>query len=352
MTKIKIGVFTSELKNELVKYNQKHYGRSDTAKYFDYRFVNHPYSDNPSKTAVLAFSEGSIVGQQCYLPLKFRYSGETQNGLWGIDLVLSDEFRGKGIGKMLVKENAKVRNYFSFSVSKHALELHEKFGFVVIDSFIRLVYIPSFIELFKLAFFSKKARSISFPASVETNEFLFKKTDTAPVMEKAFWNDDIIEFLRDKDFLKWRFFGDYPHFALYLNDDKSNPFYFVIKELKWRNHSFLCLVDMRVNRNDNSAILSIINACKLLVSSTGCKGIVAGSSLRDYLNCFLDYGFFEFDTRSIILTNAIINKDYPILKNKGVNVNMADSDFENVYKLEDSFLRSILKGFFRKRMKY
>ena len=351
MNSVKIGTYNPELYNELIDFNQNKFKREDTEKYFDFRFINHPWIHQLKTAAALAFEDEKIIGQQCYVPLKFRYKGRTENGVWGMNLMLDEKARGKGVGKRLVEENQKVPNYFVFGVTNHARELHEKFGFYIFDSFIRLFYLPNIYQLIKLFFKTKKIININFPEKIKTEKQSFIKQNAVPDINKSCWNEDVVEFIRDQNYIKWRFFSAYNNFSFYLSEDKNNPIYFVLKTLTWKNHVFLCLVDMRVERNDKNAIMAIINACKKVLKFTGAKGILAGSSLKEYLNSFYKSGFFDFEPPSILLTNAPFAQNYPEFKHEGINVNMVDSDFESVYLLKGNVHKRILKGFIKRILK-
>ncbi len=348
MNKTTIENFNSVDLPELINFNKNNFNHSNEEEFFNHRFVTNPAKLKGTNYIVMVKNtDNKIVGQSMFLPMTFMHKGTKQFGAWGTDLIVDKSCRGTGIGKRLVLEFKKVTNQFILGVTPSSLSILKKNDFHILDEFKRYIYIPSLWGFLSL-FLKSKSKVKPIPQQVNTSDNIFTLQKEAPHIEKENWNHEIIEFSRDYDFLKWRFFGTYKHFYFYYNDNKNTPVYFVIKILKWKGHSFIVLVDMRLQKNDKNSFNSIIEACKAILSQTGAKGIISGSSLREFTEGFKKNGFFNFEKPTSIITASKYGESYPYFKQQGIFVTMGDSDYEYVYKLKGKLHHRIIKAYWQK----
>ncbi len=349
MDSVRVEKLKKERYKDLIKYNKKKFNHNNDDKYFKYRFIdNSSAQDDKNYVLVVVNEENNIIGQMMFLPMSFVADNEVHYGAWGIDMILDKEARGSGIGKKLAQESKKFPNYFVFGVTPASYNIFKKLGFHFLDKFDRYIYIPSVFSIPQLFLKPKNVKNKPFPDQVKTDFQLFKIQHNAPKIDKLCWNSDIIETCRDEDYINWRYFGAYKRFSFYFNEDETNPIFFVLKKLTWRNHEFIVLVDLRLNRKNKEDINDVLKACKVIMKKTGAKGIITGTSLKDLAIGFSKNGFFEFETTTTILTSSKHGANYPYNRKNGIFVNMIDSDFEHVYELKGNLHRRIIKGLIKK----
>ncbi len=349
MNEIEIISYDEKYYDKIIEFNKLFYKRTDIEKYFRFRFFEHPYSKNEKPYTILGINEkDEIVGQSLHVPMKLGINKKILNGYWGVNLVVAPSERGKGTGQKIVIENKNIPHSFIFGITPISLKILEQNGFTILDNFNRFLYLPSFFSVLGLFLSPKSKIDLDPPETISTSNHLFKLQRTCPKIPLECWNDEVMEFLRDYDYLHWRFFTTYNHFYFYYNEDSKNPVYFVLKKLYWRNHCFISLVDLRLKLNDNDAIKDVISACKIIRKKTKSIGIVAGSSHINLYKEFRKSGFFEFGIPSTLVNCSDLGDNYPKMEQKGVFLNMADSDFEEAYQIKGNLHRRVIKSFFRK----
>jgi len=78
---------------------------------------------------LLAIAEGEVIGQLGLIPCKITLQGEVFDAHWACDLMLNENFRGKGIAKKLYSEALNMRILLASDVSPSAAVSMARFGF-------------------------------------------------------------------------------------------------------------------------------------------------------------------------------------------------------------------------------
>src|ERR1051325_11829378 len=79
----------------------------DNPRQSDERFWNWHFLENPNNSkgqipVCLARASGSILGQLAALPVQLNIGGRAVSAIWVIDIIISPEFRRRGIMKRLI----------------------------------------------------------------------------------------------------------------------------------------------------------------------------------------------------------------------------------------------------------
>lgn len=75
--------------------------RQSDEKYWNWHFPESPYCDPNNLPVWLAKVDGHIAGQLAAVPVEFNAAGETVPAIWILDMIVSPEFRRRGLAKKL-----------------------------------------------------------------------------------------------------------------------------------------------------------------------------------------------------------------------------------------------------------
>ncbi len=345
-SKFNIIKYSPDYYDRMIAFNNKVYKRDQNEKYFSHRFINHPLI-NHQPNIFLAVLNDEVVGQEVFLPLKLWSNKSEYHGFWGQDIIALPEVRNLGVGAELVKTSDTIDNMFVIGLTPISLRIYKRKGYHIYD-FQKLIKLRSVFTLAKVFFKIKSNKDLSFPEEISVNKMSFKKQTSAPDINCNYWNEDYLEFSRDKDFLNWRFFGLYDYFHFYFNNSAESPLYFVLKEMKWKNMNFIALVDYRLKVEDKASLSLLLRAINKIVNKTGANGIITACSDKNLLAGFHKNGFFDFEGTGAVMTKPSAPDLYPELKEGRIFATMADTDFENLYKLNGNLDHRIFKGKLKK----
>ena len=150
-----------------------------------------------------------------------------------------------------------------------------------------------------------------------------EKTD---IPENGYWMDDTVEFVRDRSFLKNRFFNMYRkdeyHMYNYLIDGITKG-YLVVRKTRLSGIDMLSLVDFRCSRSiyERRMMLAVVKLAKM-----NKIGIVITLTSRNY-------SWISCNPLTIKMKKKLhtATGDPKMMRNENILITSADSDLDFVY---------------------
>ncbi|WP_128330374.1 hypothetical protein [Apibacter sp. HY039] len=311
------------------------------SEYLKYRLLDNPNS-NSLESVYICLNDDKIVGQSITLPEKFAFKNKIYPGYWGQDYFVDEEYRKFGIGIGLAKLFIKKDYYFGMNASTNALKLQQKLGCKIIGE-LNFFYKPtSYYHIVKFLFhrfFKIKNPSLhqyNFPDQLnfshyENQNFRLITNIDDFVINTPQWNEEIIETLRDKDFMSWRFLHKKNRYYIYqstIHTDQNNPSFFVVRPVRWKAVNCLMLVDYRYDLNNPSELQTIINSVTKLSEKLNLFAIITSSSLTACNNILFNNNFKKLSSTSVFSTFSKHITIEPSDTNTEFQLSYADSDAE------------------------
>tara|TARA_B100000963_G_C22623229_1_gene671033 strand:- start:151 stop:1170 length:1020 start_codon:yes stop_codon:yes gene_type:complete len=333
--KIKVRRIKEEDIPKLIKFNRRMYRNRDKIEdSISFRILKNPFSKQIF-SYISYLEDNSIIGQIFLMPTQFKFSGEIKNANWGMDYIVDDEYRGSIAGVQLCKKALKENLHFGIGLSEVSLKIHLIFNEKIISKMTKFIKINNFLSLFQIITKRTKHIQYTFPEKINAGRTVFQKVKKAEeiISDNGYWNsDEILEFSRNNDFLKWRFFyykEKYTVYKMQFNNENAKSVYFVIRPIVWKGLNGFLIVDYRNNStNDFDSILKAVNKLSRLNNSAV---TITGSTLESLNKILKKRWYFPFGQKREIVTNfKNIFSDYKINSNK-VLVTFADSDCDFYY---------------------
>ena len=335
MTDIKTVLYTPEWHERLLTFMIAEYPNRSRS-YLDWWLTNldHGKQENWNKTVIL-MNENKIIG--CTTANETRMSlheGKEKNVFFVANVIISSHFRGKGLSKMLYGHINQFTNWFSTGITDIAWNIQSK----LMDVFIKLDPVRVYISLnrFVVTAALKKIGLLrykpgeNYPDTFELNKNeLFVKVDDVEktdIPENGYWMEDTVEFVRDRSFLKNRFFNMYRkdeyHMYNYLIDGITKG-YLVVRKTRLSGIDMLSLVDFRCSRSiyERRMMLAVVKLAKM-----NKIGIVITLTSRNY-------SWISCNPLTIKMKKKLhtATGDPKMMRNENILITSADSDLEFVY---------------------
>jgi hypothetical protein len=293
---------------------------------------NHPLSKDKSNSSLIVKMNNDIVGQMQRIPCICKNKGEIIEGYWGMDFVVDKNHRGFAGVDLL--EKALSENQFALGLSEKAYKLHRMMGVYHIGNYHKYIYFNPIKSIFLLIL--KNLKFYHYNTKLKTSKvinmkkFKFELVDNYDEHQFNVLNNNILNFSRDADFVKWRF-GTYPNtFKTYtLYHENKIKCYFVIRLFFWKSYPFILLVDYRY---EPGFFNLIIKAVKKILCDNMAFGIITLSSISNIDQILKKSFFLHFGENGQIMTNINFNfSSESIFKRTNIMVTFADSDCDFYY---------------------
>ena len=141
MSEIKITPYGPEWEDKHQAFARKHYNnrrRRVLPHYIYWKFRGE--QEMPLPSFLLAICDNEVVGQLGLVPGQVKFEGKVFEAHWACDLMVSSEFRGKGIANMLYTEGVNRKIVFASDVSPSAAVSMARFGFKELHAPTKLFY--------------------------------------------------------------------------------------------------------------------------------------------------------------------------------------------------------------------
>jgi len=322
---------------EYMEFYQKVYPeRKDAKERFLWQCVKNPVLKDKNHPYVLLYYEGgNIVGQSILNPFMWHFRRKTYTDYFGIDWFLLENYRGP-IGSALAIKTIKERpHYFGIGFSEMAEKIWRHLGCREIGKVKKFIWFRTpLITLNMLKYYFVKYQGaktrIKIPKRImhKETEFLLAE-DKGKIQWKEHPWKDTVEFSRNMEFIRWRFFESIKPYYFYISSDKEKLAYFIVRESFTKGLHLLLLVDYRISQGDTETFNSIIKVSKKIAKINKMNGIYTASSHRFFDNILKKNFFFDTRRDSLFLTNKKIDVPSNRIKKRDFTfVTMADSDME------------------------
>ena len=318
--------------SSLIEFNIRNYPeRKNLEEYIRYRILKHPYLRYPCEEVLIAEDDvKNIIGQYLFIPARYKFQGKIFSAFWGMDYIVDKNSRNSQAGLALSLESMSRQDHFGLGLSDSAYKLHLAFKGLVIGHMKRFLRVNSYFRAV-LEFIFRKQNKLDiglFPDLIKVSGTDFIKVDDPEkiVDGSGYYNDEYLEFSRDADFLKWRYFYYKDKYVVYK--DKNSNSFFAVRPAVWKKMSCLILVDYKMKVANKKMFECILNAAeiisekmKLSLSLTGCTipeifDILSKRKYRSYgkeiriTNSRFPDGFNNFNDNKIFVTFGDSDSDF------------------------------------------
>ncbi len=266
---------------------------------------------------------GTLCGQQLYSSISFWFKGVEYKGGWCFDLIVREDLRKEAWGMDLIIQSMKI---FPYACGTGAGPLSKsislKLGMKSLGNIKKYVGIASKPSLL----FNLLLPLRSFPQKVGNYSRIVQPEDFT---SKEYFNRNIIEPGRNKEYIAWRFFT--PSFKKYFVYQNSVGSYFVVRRITIKGVSILALVDFRCNVENPDEFKDIVRCIKQIANHIHVGFLLVGSSHKTFDSILEKSGLKPIGRDRPILTagkNKVTPDKERVEKRGYVFVTLADSDGE------------------------
>ncbi len=286
----------------------------------------------------LALDDEKIVGQIVLLPYKCYYNNQKFDCVFAFDYIVDPAYLNTGVGVKLLAKTLKSHIHFGMGVSNISRKLHIIMKEKSIGKVHKYLYTKNLLALVFAGIKTylkwnvrKLPSTLHWPKSFQSHGLIVKVSETAP-FQQFVWNNEIIEFGRDKDFVDIRF-NKFPNKYVYyqiFNQLEKLRGYFVCRVEIWRGMRVLIISDYRFVIQDEDVLNCILLVAKKLMQINRMDAILFGSSLKWIDETVQKNNFKKVGVPSEILTNLTLDTNWKEKADKRdfIFATPADSDFE------------------------
>lgn len=337
---------TEEQYEAFFEFNRKiNSKQKNIEEWFKFYFLLNPFVKDISNTNILiAFEENKIIGQALLNLFYYHYKGNLSKCFFGSNYYVLEEYRNTGVGAYLALKftSNEFRPHFAIGVSKIAIKIHLSLNEKIIGDVHKFIWFRRYFSFVKVVFNSihksrrifksDNSKAIRFPEVLIGKNYKFNLIYFLKDWEFRCLHDNILEFSRSLEYIRWRFFNEYRKYHFYLLEDQKSSTYFVLRNTFWKGLNLLLLVDYRVSNKDINGFKYILDASKRVARMLKCDGIITASSLKYFDNILKKNLFIRIGRPGLIMTNASINfNNVNIKKRNFVYATMADSDYDLIF---------------------
>ena len=278
-------------------------------KIWEWKFLQNPNNPDPSPPLWIYKRDGKIKGQIASIPFLLKVKDRYIPASWGIDLIVSEEYRMKGLGPLLagkVCENTGI--FIALGVTEDAYRMFRRMQLIEMKKLTRYVYVLNYKPYLKgnlrqissnllspFVHFIKSAGSAG-KRRAGINNITMEKLDGLDDRITVFWEKVSVDYdfaaRRDASYLTWRYlknpYRKYDIFELRL--DREMLAYCITRIDYEKNVRVGYIVDFLAKKKDiNTMLLRALKYFKeMKVDSIVCDVIN-----RDIEETLTEFGFSE-----------------------------------------------------------
>lgn len=279
MENCKVIRYSDELKEPLFRYMRKVFLRY-SVDYIDYGIL---HSSDRTPSLLVINHNDEVVGCHLYYCTRATLYGEQIDTQWGHDTFLDEEYR-KEIGVDFLLARKKIPA-FGVGLTETNAKMRKLMKSVFLEGVNNYYTITSSIFLSPLQKFLGIKATIKDVDYVKVNNILYRRVHSSneiKIPNEGFWYKGYydLDFIRDADFLDYRFFHCKVHdYKVFASDDS----YFIVRESSYRGMPALMLSDFRYNPSVSKSADSLIRAVMKIArkSNLGIVYFVCGDKIID-----------------------------------------------------------------------
>ena len=324
----------------LIEFNRRMYPKRDKIdESVNFQFFMSPLANKYSESLIAVNKKDEIIGQILMMPNKFRYRENDGIAFWAVDFIVMPEHRGSLAGILLPKQALKLKHHFGVGVADTALAIHKRLGEEVVGYFSKFIKLTGLFSFLKFLFPPEnKSMFFTFPDEVAVKGSRFLRVNDAGeiISDNGFWNNHVLEFARDVEFLRWRYFHLENKYYVYklvfipARDVPDSPTsYFVVRPIIWKKVPCLLLVDYRVSHHKH--FTAIIKAVTKLARILKLPAIITGCSLPSLMKILKRNIFVKFSGKTVIVSNYKEFSNNIYIENDNILVTFGDADCDFYY---------------------
>ena len=334
---MKIRKFEERDFQSLIEYNTSVFNNRDQIEEsIRYRFFYNPRSVETSNEILIALDDNNIIiGQILMMPVEFNYKGNVFPAYFGMDYFVNKEYRNSLAGMILANKAKDVKYHFGIAFTVNSSKIFRLFKEKNAGN-LEVYFRPNvLLPYYNFISRSKKNKSCvrNFPFQVKTRGGVFQRIyEPDDILSfSGSWNNDLIEFSRNRSFLEWRFFFYPDKYIVYKyistsNENLGSPIYFVVRPVLWKRMNCILLVDYRFDLKMKHVFRKILDSTTKLSTTHKFEATITGCSLPGYKNLLRSKLYFKIGEKREILTNfQLDDKDFDN-KIDEIFVTFADSD--------------------------
>jgi hypothetical protein len=326
----------------LVDFNNIAFKRRDKIEEsIKYRFYQNPFSINKTSEILIAKDdEEKIIGQIMVMPSEFIYEDKVYPAFFGMDYFVDLNARNSLAGVILANKYLKLEDNFGIGLTDKSLAIVKAFNVKLIGYMEKYIKLNNVFSIFKFLLGTKlKTQShFIFPININIKDGKFIRIFNPEeiISKDGYWNRQLIEFSRSRDFINWRFFY-YPEKYIvykYISDISGNnprPVYFVVRPIIWKNVNCLLLVDFRFNLADSKMFDKILKSAVKISRKLNMAATITGCSLPSCDANLKKELFFKFGRKKEIVSRFQVERDNNNSNGDRILVTFADSDSDFYY---------------------
>lgn len=325
--------YTPEWHNRLLVYMKSVYPHRDS-QYLNWWLINIDNSGKECWEKCSLIVDGSeLIGCTTVNKVLLNSEGIVEIVFFRGNTIISPSQRGKGISKLIYNQVNSFNNWLSFGVTDIAWKIQPKY----VKAFTPIRPVNIYIAVNRNILYQflekvsgNKIKHCSFPDTLpmKKHDGLKKVVDARQLdyPKNGKWTSDSMEFVRDEDFFKKRYFDIYcsDRYAIYqyLSNGKSIG-YVVLRATKYKGLDMLSLVDYRFNtRKDEQKAFKVASK----IASLNKIGLVIALSSRKYGLCFS-----PFTIKMKKKLNCAVGMKDKVDQFNDMLITSADSDLDFVY---------------------
>lgn len=251
--KISISTYSPKSHAKLLQFMISQY-ENRSSEYLDWWLSNlDKGGPNLWSTTVIAYYDDRIVACCTSNPFLLKIQNEIYPMFYESNTIVSPEFRGCGIGKILYSEIIKHRNRITIGLTKSAYLIQTKKlrgNYPILN--VRVYVSANCYSLRSIINkFLKKTSNITFPDIINVSGCSFSRIMNDEGMdgfpENGIWLNDNVELVRSKEWLKGRFIDIYrkDYYIYAIHKEECLVGYAVFRKGRIYGIEFISIVDFR-----------------------------------------------------------------------------------------------------------